>query len=196
MRKGERTKEAIVEEAVALASAGGLEGLSIGALADKTGLSKSGLFAHFGSKEALQIAVLEAAAADFVARVVTPARAETDGVRRIIALMENWVAWSNDPARRGCPFVAAQVEWDDREGPVRDHLVALQRTWLDYLSRAAERAKEQGRFRPDLDTYAFAHDLYAIALGYHNAHRLMRDPKAETFARAAFTRLIRDARGR
>lgn len=196
MRKGERTREAIVDEAVALASMGGLEGLSIGALAERTGLSKSGLFAHFGSKEALQIAVLDAAAEDFVARVVAPARAETDGVRRIVALMENWVAWSNDPSRQGCPFVAAQVEWDDREGPVRDHLVALQRTWLDYLSRAAARAKEQGRFRPDLDTSGFAHDLYAIALGYHNARRLMRDPNAETYARAAFTRLIRDARGR
>jgi len=195
MRKGERTREAIVDQALDLATVRGLEALSIGALAAETGMSKSGLFAHFGSKEALQLAVLAAASARFAALVITPARDEARGLRRLIALVERWMAWANSGTLSGgCPFVAAQVEWDDRAGPVRDYLVWAQESWLGVLAAAAEKAVAQGDFRADLDPRAFAHDVYAIALGYHNAQRLLRDPNAETYARAAFRRLLKDAR--
>ena len=175
-RKGEATHGAILDHALDLASVHGLEGISIGALARETGLSKSGLFAHFGSKEALQLAVLEVASARFAAQVIKPSRDEARGLRRLIALVENWMNWANsETLSGGCPFVAAQVEWDDREGPVRDYLVWAQQTWLAVLGAAAEKAVAQGDFRDDLDTRAFAHDIYAIALGYHNAQRLLRD---------------------
>jgi AcrR family transcriptional regulator len=195
MRKGERTREAIVDQALDLATVQGLEALSIGALATETGMSKSGLFAHFGSKEALQLAVLEAASARFSELVIKPSRNESRGIRRLIALVENWLQWANsDALSGGCPFVAAQVEWDDREGPVRDYLVWAQTSWLGVLAGAAEKAVAQGDFRADLDTRGLAHDVYAVALGYHNAQRLLRDPKAEDYARDAFRRLLRDAR--
>ena len=195
MRKGERTREAIVDQALDLATVRGLEALSIGALATETGMSKSGLFAHFGSKEALQLAVLEVASARFAAQVIKPSRDEARGLRRLIALVENWMAWANsETLSGGCPFVAAQVEWDDREGPVRDYLVWAQQTWLSVLGAAAEKAVAQGDFRDDLDPRAFAHDIYAIALGYHNAQRLLRDPNGEKYARDAFRRLLKDAR--
>jgi AcrR family transcriptional regulator len=195
MRKGERTREAIVDQALDLATVKGLEALSIGALAAETGMSKSGLFAHFGSKEALQLAVLEAASARFSEQVIKPSRAETRGLRRLIALVERWMDWANsEQLSGGCPFVAAQVEWDDREGPVRDYLVWAQRSWLGVLAAAAEKAVAQGDLRADLDARAFAHDVYAIALGYHNAQRLLRDPNAESYARDAFRRLLKDAR--
>ncbi|HUT50072.1 MAG TPA: TetR/AcrR family transcriptional regulator [Alphaproteobacteria bacterium] len=195
MRKGDRTREAIVNQALDLATVRGLEALSIGALAAETGMSKSGLFAHFGSKEALQLAVLEAASALFSAQVIKPSHAERRGLRRLIALVENWLHWANsETLSGGCPFVAAQVEWDDREGPVRDYLVWAQQSWLGVLAAAAEKAVAQSDFRDDLNPRAFAHDVYAIALGYHNAQRLLRDPKAGSYARDAFRRLLKDAR--
>jgi len=195
MRKGERTREAIVAQALDLATVQGLEALSIGALATETGMSKSGLFAHFGSKEALQLAVLEAASARFSASVIAPSRGEARGLRRLIVLVEQWLRWANsEELSGGCPFVAAQVEWDDREGPVRDYLVWAQESWLGVLAAAADKAKAQGDFRADLDTRGFAHDVYANALGYHNAQRLLRDPHAERYARDAFRRLLRDAK--
>lgn len=195
MRKGERTREAIVDQALDLATVRGLEALSIGALAAETGMSKSGLFAHFGSKEALQLAVLEAASARFAAQVIKPSRDEVRGLRRLITLVENWMHWANsETLSGGCPFVAAQVEWDDRVGPVRDYLVWAQESWLGVLAGAAEKAVAQGDFRDDLDARAFAHDVYAIALGYHNAQRLLRDANAEKYARDAFRRLLKDAR--
>jgi AcrR family transcriptional regulator len=195
MRKGKRTREAIVDQALDLATVRGLEALSIGTLAAETGMSKSGLFAHFGSKEALQLAVLEVASARFAAQVIKPSRDEARGLRRLIVLVENWMAWANsETLSGGCPFVAAQVEWDDREGPVRDYLVWAQQTWLGVLAAAAEKTVAQGDFRDNLDTRAFAHDIYAIALGYHNAQRLLRDPNGEKYARDAFRRLLKDAR--
>jgi len=195
MRKGERTKDAIISQALDLATVKGLEALSIGALASETGMSKSGLFAHFGSKEALQLAVLETASARFSEQVIQPSRAESRGILRLIALVENWLHWANsEQLSGGCPFVAAQVEWDDREGPVRDYLVWAQTSWLGVIAASAEKAVAQGDFRADLSTRGFAHDVYAIALGYHNAQRLLRDPNGEAYARDAFRRLLQDAR--
>jgi AcrR family transcriptional regulator len=193
MGKGAETHETILQEAVALASVAGLEGVTIGTLATHTGLSKSGLFAHFGSKENLQVETLRAATERFVASVVSPALRKPAGIRRVRALFDNWVKWSGSQGRGGCLFVASAVELDDQEGPARDFLVEKQREWFDVIARTAQRAVDAGDFRPDLDCEQFAHDLYSHFLGYHHARRLMRDPKAEPRARAAFEQLLRNA---
>ncbi len=195
MGKGTKTRDAILAQAVDLASVAGLDGVTIGALATQTGLSKSGLFAHFGSKENLEVETLRAAADRFVALVVTPALKQPAGIPRVRALFDNWVKWSvTHCARGGCLFVAAAVELDDREGPARDYLVEKQRQWLDTIARTTQRAVEVGDFRDDTDTEQFAYDLYSVFLGYHHARRLLRDPHAETRARNAFETLIRNAR--
>lgn len=194
MNKGQRTRNRILDQALDLASVSGLEGLSIGTLARHTGMSKSGLFAHFGSKAALQKNVLEAAVARFIERVVEPGRAGRRGIARLDALFGNWLAWAEDDAHAGgCPFVAAAVEWDDREGPLRDYLVGVYEDWFNLIAGTARQAMADGDFRADLDTRQFAHDLYAICLGYHNASRLLRTPRADRYARAAYRRLVRDA---
>jgi AcrR family transcriptional regulator len=193
MSKGERTREAILDHALDLASVVGLEGLSIGALASHSGLSKSGLFAHFGSKEALQLATLKAASAAFVGAVMGPARAWPQGVERLRAIFENWLAWT-ERNQGGCLFVTAAVELDDREGAAREFLVAQQRSWLDALARQATYAARTGELRADLDGEQFAFEMYGLYLGYHNARRLQRDPDAARRARAAFETLVANAR--
>ena len=192
MRKGEATRDAILEHAVTLARRVGLEGLTIGRLADDLDLSKSGLFAHFRSKEALQVQVLDAAAARFVDVVVKPALAVGRGEPRVRALFDRWVQWEQRPG--GCVFVQAAVDLDDRDGPARDRLVQLQRDWLEAIATTARGAMREGQFRPALDPVQFAHDLNGIILAYHHAARLLRDPDAEARARAAFEALVRAAR--
>jgi AcrR family transcriptional regulator len=190
-RKGEATRRAILDHAMRLASRVGLEGLSIGRLATELSLSKSGLFAHFQSKEALQIQLLEAAAARFVEAVVKPALAEARGEARLAALFERWLLWAksqNTPG--GCLFVTASVELDDRPGPVRDKLVGLQREWLAIIANVVKTGIAEREFRSDTDPEQFAHDLYAAMLGYHHASRLLKDPRAEARAHAAFDSLV------
>ncbi len=194
--KGKATRDQILRQATDLASVDGLEGLTIGALASRTGMSKSGLFAHFGSKEALQLAVLETVGADFMGAVVSPAR-KFSGRARLEALFDNWLGWTSTNGRPGgCPFVAAAVEWDDKEGPVREALLDGLGLWQSYMARAAQQAIDGGEFRTDLDTAQFAFDVYALVLGYHNGFRLMAQTDAEAWTRAAFARLITDARAR
>lgn len=195
MLKGESTRAAIVEKGVSLATQVGLEGLTIGRLATDLGLSKSGLFAHFRSKEALQIQVLDAAAERFVDEVVKPAVREPRGEPRVRALFDRWLAWTKtNSGPGGCLFVAAAAELDDRPGPVRDRLVALQKGWLEMVAIVFRTGVTEGVFRPDLDPEEFAHDLYSVMLGFHHASRLMRDPRAENRANAAFGRLLSSAR--
>jgi len=195
VRKGAATRAAILEHAVKLARRVGLEGLSIGTLAEELRLSKSGLFAHFRSKETLQIQVLETAAARFVAEVVRPALGRPRGEPRLTGLFEGWLHWArSQKTPGGCLFVAAAVELDDRPGPVRRRLVRLQREWLELLANAARRAIAEGHFRSDVDAEQFAHDLYAVMLGYHHSSRLMKDPRAENRAATAFGRLLDAAR--
>ena len=195
MGKGEDTRTAILDRSVALATQVGLEGLTIGRLATELHLSKSGLFAHFRSKEALQIQVLDAAAERFVDEVVKPAVREPRGEPRVRALFDRWLAWTkSNSGPGGCLFVAAAAELDDRPGPVRDRLVALQKGWLEMIAIVFRTGVTEGVFRPDLDPEEFAHDLYSVMLGYHHAFRLMRDPRAEKRAHAAFGRLLSSAR--
>lgn len=189
MSKGDETKAAILDRAVDLASRIGLEGLSIGGLAGETGLSKSGLFAHFESKQNLQLEVLRTSAERFVSLVLAPALKKPRGIPRIRALFENWLSWSRSMPG-GCFFVAAANELDDRPGPLRDQLVAYQRDWTSALATAARIAVQEGHFHRDLDVSQFAYDFYSILLAYHHFSRLMSDRNAEARARRSFERLL------
>jgi AcrR family transcriptional regulator len=193
--KGEQTRDAILMHALGLATRVGLEGLTIGRLADDLGMSKSGLFAHFRSKEALQIDILRLAGARMVEAVVKPALAVPRGEPRVRALFENWLAWEQSPSLPGgCPFMAASFELDDRPGPVRDFVVQNLRDWSDTLAGAARIAVREGHFRADLDCEQFAHECGGIALGFVHASRLIRDPKAHARAETAFEALLRASR--
>jgi AcrR family transcriptional regulator len=195
MARGEATRERIVDRALRLASRDGLEGLSIGGLAADLGLSKSGLFAHFGSKEDLQLAVLHEAVARFETTVVRPAVRAPRGEPRIRALFANWLDWMADPAfPGGCILLAASVELDDREGRPRDYLAGTQRLLLGTLAKAARITIEAGQFRPDLDCDQFAFEVYALVLARGHWKRMIRDPQADTRARAAFEALLARSR--
>ena len=191
MSKGEETRDRIVERAFRLASRDGLVGLSIGKLATQLGLSKSGLFAHFGSKEGLELEVLKAAASRFTEQVMKPAFAAPRGVARLRKLFKGWLAWNNDPAQPGgCFILAASAELDDTEGPQRDFLAATQASLLAALAKAARLAVEVGELRTDLDCEQFAFEMLGIVMAYHHTRRLLRDPKAEARAKQAFEHLL------
>jgi AcrR family transcriptional regulator len=191
LSKGEETRDRIVDRAWRLASRDGLSGLSIGKLASELGLSKSGLFAHFGSKEELELEVLKAGAERFTEQVLRPAFAAPRGVPRLRKLFKNWVAWVTDPAQPGgCVLFAAAAELDDSEGPQRDFLASSQAALMAVLAKAARMAVESGELRTDLDGDQFAFELQGILMAYHHARRLLRDPKAEARAKAAFERLL------
>jgi AcrR family transcriptional regulator len=190
--KGEETRAAILDSAMALASQKGLEGLSIGVLARETGLSKSGLFAHFESKQNLQMEVLRTSVECFLAAVVAPALKKPRGIPRIRALFDNWLKWT-EQLPGGCFFIAAANELDDQPGPLRERLVAYQRDWLNALQTAARIAVEEKHLLPDLDTQQFAYDFYSILLAYHHFSRLVEDPKARARARHSFEQLLQSS---
>jgi AcrR family transcriptional regulator len=196
MGKGDLTRQHILEHAAGLAAQLGLEGITIGRLADDLELSKSGLFAHFQSKEALQLQVMEFAAARFVDTVVRPALAAPRGEPRVRAMFANWLAWAQQRGLPGgCFFVAASVELDDRPGPVRARLVEMQRDWLDALAQAVRIAIAEGHFQKDIDPDQFAYEMYGIMLVTHHCTRLLRDAASESRARQAFERLVSFSRG-
>lgn len=194
--KGEATRSRIIARALELAGHVGLESLSIGDLARELGLSKSGLFAHFRSKERLLLDVLEVAAEHFNARIFRPAVLAPRGEARLVALFEHWVKQihSRELPGGGCVFMAGAFEWDDRQGPVRERVVGHFKTLHATLARAARISVEEGQFRRDLDLDQFANELHAILLKYHLEARLLRNRKALTHARRAFERLLADAR--
>jgi AcrR family transcriptional regulator len=192
--KGEQTRETILLHALKLATQVGFEGLTIGRLADELELSKSGLFAHFGSKENLQVKVLELASRRFVDEVVRPALSAPRGIRRVRALFERWLAWETSPSLPGgCPFNAAATELDDRPGPARDFVVQSQHDWLDTIANTARTAVQEREFAPDLDCEQFAYELQSIMLGYSHASRLMKDPRARARTERAFEALLQRA---
>jgi AcrR family transcriptional regulator len=197
MGKGERTRDAILDRSVSLASQVGLAGLTIGRLAEELDLSKSGLFAHFRSKEAMQVQTLERAAERFIEVVVKPALAAPRGEPRLRALFERWLRWPQAvPQPGGCIFVAAAVELDDRPGPARDRLVELQKDWLDVIAGAVRTAIGAGHLDREVDPEQFAFEMYGIMLVCHQAARLLGDPKAVERARRAFDALLAAGRGR
>ena len=191
MTKGEDTRAAILDAALAQASESGFESLTIGSLAERAGLSKSGLFAHFGSREELQVAAIEAAAARFTQTVFIPALKAPRGLPRLRALFEHWLAWTTHGGlAHGCPMQAAAVEFDDQPGPIRDavieHFAGLERS----LVRAVELAVSQGHLRSDLDCGQFVFEMTGVILAYYHHARLFEPHRAEVRARAAFDRLI------
>lgn len=193
--KGEDTRGAVLGQALALASQLGLEGVTIGKLAEHVGMSKSGLFAHFASKENLQVAILDEAVARFVALVVAPALKKPRGEARLRALLDRWLAWAKaDFMPGGCVFAASFAELDDRPGPARDRLFAAQRDWLGTLAGAVRIAVEEKQFRRELDPEQVAHELYANVFGLYVLARLGEPALAERRTRAAFERILLDAR--
>jgi len=188
MSKAEETRERILDRALVLARHVGLEGVTLGTLATETGLSKSGLYAHFQSKENLQLDILKLAAAQFTDEVFRPAILEARGLPRIRFIFEGWLDWVRLPG--GCLFTAASAELDDQPGPARDELVRQQKLLLGSLEKAAQIAVSAGHLRRGLDTAQFAFELHSIVVGYHHLHRLLADPRAESRARKAFEALI------
>jgi AcrR family transcriptional regulator len=192
--KGEETRARILRHAARVASRDGLVGLSIGELAAQLEMSKSGLFAHFGSKEDLQIEVLRAASNDFAERVIAPALKQPRGPARLRAIFERWLAWAADPELPGgCVFAGASFELDDQPGPVRDYLVEEEKRLLDVLTRSARLGVEAGTLRSDLDCDLVAFQIHGLMLGFHHARRLMRLRNAEAMARTSFDQLLAQA---
>jgi len=195
MSKGAETRRAILDRALEVATTEGLEGLTIGRLAQDLRLSKSGLFAHFRDKEELLLQVLETARARFIAQVVKPGLAAPRGEPRVRALFESWLAWERSSALPGgCPFIAAAVELDDRPGAARDYVVQSQKDWLDVIANSARTGIQEGQFHQDFDPEQFAYDLYGAMLSYHHLARLLRDRNAETRVRRSFESLLARAR--
>jgi AcrR family transcriptional regulator len=179
--KGERTREVILDRAVDLASVEGLEGLTIGRLAAELEMSKSGLFAHFGSKRDLQLATVAAARERFVAAVVEPALAVSEGAPRLRAMSEGFLDHQRTYAG-GCFWSASSIEFDDRPGPVRDAVAGALDAWVAELARQAGIAGVE-----DPDRYAF--ELYSVAMGANSRYRLSGDERVFEHARAALARL-------
>jgi AcrR family transcriptional regulator len=188
--KGQETKSAILDEAVEIASEVGFTGLSIGQLAERTGMSKSGLFAHFRSKEALQLETLARARERLTDLVVRPALARPRGIQRVRALFDLWLTWATEVLEGGCIFVTGSIEYDDQPGPMRDALVQGERDWTEFIVTVAGTAVSEGHFKADLDTEQFAFHVQALMYGYHHASRLMKDPKALDRTRIAFDQLL------
>ena len=195
MAKGDETRNAILRKAIGVASVSGLDGLTIGGLAKEMGLSKSGLIAHFGTKEALQLSVLQASAGMFANRVIVPARREAAGEPKLRAYFDNWIRWSHSAELPGgCLFTAASIELDDKPGICRYFLAKVQKEWAGALESAAQEAVENGDFRTNLDAGQVAFGMISILHGLHHYERLFRDRAAEPRARAAFESLIVRAR--
>lgn len=191
-RKGVRTRESILRAAVDLASIEGLEGLTIGRLADELKMSKSGLFAHFGSKEDLQLATIEMARQIFVEHVVRPALAGPEGVQRLIGLCQGWLGHVEGKVfKGGCFFTAASLEFDGRTGPVRDAIAATMKTWLGTLARAVDAAKKAKHLKASIDPEKFAFEIYSLAMGANWALQLLDDRTALQKARENIIQRIR-----
>jgi len=189
--KGEQTRTAILDEALRVASKLGLEGLTIGGLAEATGMSKSGLFAHFGSREDLQLAVLEHAAQRYGETVLVPVLKIERGLPRLRAMFEHWLDWtlaSGLPG--GCIMIAAAAEYDDRPGPIRDAVIANQHRGNAVTQKAVRLAIEEGHLKTDTDPEQIAFELLGIVLASHNHRRLLGDKEARKRAITAFEELV------
>ncbi len=189
MTKGEDTKLMILEVGLDMASQLGLEAVSIGALAKATSMSKSGLFAHFQSKENLQNDILRYAGRLFSEGVVVPALKTEAGIARIRALVRNWVDWTAK-LTGGCIFVTASNDFKDRPGTVRDFLLLQQEAWIDSLRRIAQSAVRVGDFREDIDLDQFAFEMYSLLLGFHLYYKLLKNEDIEQRQQTALEALI------
>src|SRR3954471_12704068 len=189
--KGEQTRAVILDEALKIASRLGLEGLTIGSLADATGMSKSGLFAHFGSREDLQLAVLEHAAQLYGSKVFLPVLSIDRGLPRLRALFERWLDWTLATGLPGgCIMIAAAAEYDDRPGPIRDAVIANQHRGNAITQKAVRLAIEEGHLKRDTDPEQIAFEMLGIVLASHNHRRLLGDKEARKRSLTAFEELV------
>lgn len=190
MQKGQQTKLAIVEAALGLSTQIGLEGLSIGVLAEVTQMSKSGVFAHFGSREELQISVIREYFNRFEQEVFYPALHEPRGLPRVKALFANWMKRVAVEIHSGCIFISGAVEFDDRPGPVRDALANSVQTWLHALDRAVLMAKEIGHLKPDADAHQMAFEIHGLILALHYEARFLKNPGSIERANQGFANIL------
>jgi AcrR family transcriptional regulator len=190
MRKGEMTRAAILDVALDLASRDGLEGLTIGLLADKMNMSKSGVFAHFGSREDLQIEVLKLYHHRFEQEVFYPAMKEARGLPRLRAMFANWIKRVSVEIASGCIYISGAVEYDDRPGPIREELLAMVGAWQAALLRCVRQAIDNGDLRPDTDASQLVYEMYGLILALHHEARFMRAPGSVDRAGIGFKRLI------
>ena len=190
MRKGELTRAAILDMALDLASRDGLEGLTIGLLADKMNMSKSGVFAHFGSREDLQLEVLKLYHHRFEQEVFFPSVQETRGIARLKSMYARWIKRVSVEIASGCIYISGAVEYDDRPGPIREELVAMVRAWQGALLRCVQQAIEIGDLKSDTDASQMVYEMYGLILALHHDARFLRMPGSVDRARTGFERLI------
>ncbi|HYA66294.1 MAG TPA: TetR/AcrR family transcriptional regulator [Burkholderiaceae bacterium] len=193
-RKGELTHAAILEAALAIAQRDGMEGLTIGLLAERLGMSKSGVFAHFGSREDLQLAVLQEYAARFVERVLRPAVRRARGLPRVRAMVDRWLALLAEELEAGCILIGGATEYDDRPGALHDALAAIISSWKGELVRALEQAKSCGHLRGDVDLEQMVFEIYGLMLMLHQDARLLHGKDSVRRARCGLQRILDNAR--
>ena len=189
-QKGQQTKTAIVDAALGLATQIGLEGLSIGALAEVMHMSKSGVFAHFGSREELQISVIREYHARFEEEVFLPALQMERGLPRLRAMFQNWMNRTSIEIDSGCLYISGAVEFDDRPGTVRDALAGSVKTWLAATHRAVVQAKEEGHLRLDADEHQMAFEIHGLILALHFEARFMKTPGSTARAYTGFANIL------
>jgi AcrR family transcriptional regulator len=188
--KGQQTRASILEAALALASQVGLEGLSIGALAEVTGMSKSGVFAHFGSREELQISVIREYHHRFEEEVFFPAIRTARGLPRLVAMFDRWVQRVSEELDSGCIYISGATEFDDRPGPVRDALAAMVRAWHDALRRSIDLARSEGHLHADTDPAQMAFEIHGLILALHHDARFLRLEGSLPRARTGFIHVL------
>ncbi|RXZ36998.1 TetR/AcrR family transcriptional regulator [Oxalobacteraceae bacterium CAVE-383] len=194
MRKGELTRAAILDVALQLASRQGLEGLTIGLLADQMKMSKSGVFAHFGSREDLQIEVVKLYHKRFEQEVFYPSIQDPRGLPRLQAMFARWIKRVTVEIDSGCIYISGAVEYDDRPGSIRDQLVGMVRTWQNALHRSVQQSIETGQLRADVDAWQMVYEMYGLILALHHDARFLKIEGSVQRAEAGFERLIAGAR--
>lgn len=190
LQKGQQTKAAIVEAALGLATQIGLEGLSIGALAEVTQMSKSGVFAHFGSREELQISVIREYHERFEQDVFYPSLDAPRGLPRLQSMFANWMKRTSIEIDSGCIYISGAVEFDDRPGPVRDALASSVQTWHAAMKRTIAMAKEEGHLRGDVDEEQMLFEIHGLILALHYEARFLKNPGSIARANAGFENIL------
>ncbi|SFC06476.1 transcriptional regulator, TetR family [Collimonas sp. OK412] len=190
MRKGEMTRAAILDVAITLASRDGLEGLTIGLLAEKMNMSKSGVFAHFGSREDLQIEVVKLYHRQFEQEVFYPSIKEARGLPRLECMFARWIRQVTIEIASGCIYISGAVEYDDRPGEIREQLVTMVRTWQQALHRCTLQAVDAGHLRADTDADQLVYEMYGLILGLHHDARFLKKAGSVERAQKGFDRLI------
>ena len=190
LAKGQQTKAAIVDAALRMAAQVGLEGLSIGALAEAMQMSKSGVFAHFGSRDELQISVVREYYARFEAEVFHSAMAQKRGLPRVRALFEQWMRYTSAELDSGCIFISGAVEFDDRPGPVRDALIEAVNAWQEAMERAVAQARDEGHLVADADERQITFEIHALILALHYDARFLQRPGSMERALRGFDNIL------